>query len=162
MAVWIPEDRALARPRPIPTTASRAKITASHLWSNDTGSAVNDQIEPKNSNDHDIPRFTWWDHRGTTEWVQYTFAEPRKVSGVEVYWFNDKPRRGQCREPKSWRLLYLDGTEWKPVAGAGDCGTKIDQYNKVAFDAVTTGALRIEAKLQETFSSGILEWRVTP
>ena len=50
---------------------------------------MNDGLEPKNSNDHTIPRFTWWDHRGSAEWVQYDFGKPRKVSAVEVYWFDD-------------------------------------------------------------------------
>lgn len=44
--------------------------------------ALNDQIEPANSNDHEVPRFTWWDHRGTKEWVQYEFKSPQKVSGA--------------------------------------------------------------------------------
>ena len=44
--------------------------TASHCHGNNVLSALNDRVEPKNSCDHDIPRFTWWDHRGTTEWVQ--------------------------------------------------------------------------------------------
>ena len=45
MEVWIPEDRAQARPRPVPTIASGAHVAASHVWQNDTGAAVHDQIE---------------------------------------------------------------------------------------------------------------------
>jgi len=44
---------------------------------------------PKNSSDSSIPRFTWWDHRGTAEWLEYEFIKPRNSSGVEVYWFDD-------------------------------------------------------------------------
>jgi len=160
MMVWIAEDASAARVRPAPTIASEAKASASHVRGGDNLAAVNDQIEPKNSNDHDIPRMTWWDHRGTTEWIQYTFKAPRAVSSVEVYWFNDKPRRGGCREPKSWRLMCKAGEAWKPVTNAGEYGTKINQYNKVTFDSVTTGALRIEVQLQPKMSGGILEWRV--
>ncbi|MGB2822698.1 MAG: beta-L-arabinofuranosidase domain-containing protein [Phycisphaerae bacterium] len=160
MAVWIAEDPNQARARPAPTVASRAKATASHVWPSDATDAMNDRIEPKGSSDHSIPRLTWWDHRGTAEWVQYAFKEPTKVRGVEVYWFDDKPRGGGCRAPKSWRVAYKAGEEWRPVAGASEYGTKINQYNEVTFDAVTTTALRIEVQLQPKFSGGILEWRV--
>ncbi|MEN8122116.1 MAG: hypothetical protein ABFS35_17340 [Bacteroidota bacterium] len=36
--------------------------------------SVNDQIVPKNSNDHEIPKLTFWNHKGTTEWVQYNLT----------------------------------------------------------------------------------------
>jgi hypothetical protein len=81
-----------------PTPASGSKVSVSHVWHADTADALNDQIEPKNSLDHKIPRLTWWDHRGTTEWVQYDFAKPARVAGVEVYWFDDA-NRGGCRAP---------------------------------------------------------------
>ena len=161
MAVWIAEDRDLARMPPEPTAASLARAEASFAGNGDGPAALNDQIEPKNSNDHDIPRFTWWDHRGTAEWVQYTFDKPRRVAGVSVYWFDDKPRPGQCRVPKSWRLVYRDGEAWKPVAARGEYGTAIDRYNEVAFEPVQTDAIRIEVQLQPGFSGGILEWKVS-
>ena len=43
--------------------------------------ALNDRLEPKDSCDHTIPRFTWWDHRGTKEWVQYDFDPPAEGLG---------------------------------------------------------------------------------
>lgn len=43
---------------------------------------------------------TWWDHRGSAEWVQYDFAAPKKISSAEVYWFDDAGE-GQCRVPQS-------------------------------------------------------------
>lgn len=121
--------------------------------------ALSDGREPKDSNDHSIPRFTWWDHRGTTEWVTYKFDTPRRVSAVAVYWFDDTGR-GYCRVPASWRLLYRDGETWREVSGAGEFGVKADQYNRVAFDPVETTALKLEVRLQEGFSGGILEWKV--
>jgi hypothetical protein len=36
----------------------------------------------------------------------------------------------------------------------------VDQFNLVHFDPVTTAALRIELKLQENRSCGVLEWLV--
>ena len=140
--------------------AERMVATASHCHASDAVGALNDEIEPGNSNDHNIPRFTWWDHRGKREWVQYDFDENRKVSTVAVYWFDDSPRKGHCRIPQSWSLMYREGEAWKPVSGAGSYGVEVDKYNRVSFDPVTTSAVRIEVELQREYSGGVLEWRV--
>jgi DUF1680 family protein len=71
MRVWMAEAANQAEPLPAPTPASGATPSASHCWQNDSVSALNDQIEPAASDDTKIPRFTWWDHRGAREWVQY-------------------------------------------------------------------------------------------
>jgi hypothetical protein len=143
------------------TGENPSAISASHCFEQDTVEAVIDGLEPKNSNDHSIPRFTWWDHRGTVEWVQRDFAKPRRVSGVEVYWFDDGPNGG-CRVPKSWGVLHKAGDAWKPVDGAAEFGIKAYTYNRVTFAPVETTALRVEAQLQPDFSGGILEWKVVP
>jgi hypothetical protein len=135
------------------------KITASHCFAGDTLEALSDGLDPASSNDHDIPRFTWWDHRGTTEWVQYDLPQPKAVSSVEVYWFDDTGS-GQCRIPKSWRLLYRDGTEWKLVPNATIPAPTKDQWNRISFPACTVSALRLEVELQPGFSGGILEWKL--
>ena len=134
-----------------------AAVRASYV--HDTLSALNDGMLPKSSNDHDIPRFTWWDHRGTAEWVQYNFETCRKVVGTEVYWFDDTGI-GECRVPESWRILYKAGEEWQLVNGASEYGTKRDAVNTVAFDPVETSGVRLEVKLQKGYSGGLLEWSV--
>jgi len=121
--------------------------------------ALSDGKVPSSSNDQTIPRFTWWNHRGTTEWVTYKFEAPRKVRSCEVYWFDDTGKGG-CRVPASWKLFYKDGDAWCPVENASDYGTKPDRFNKVVFEPVETSALKIEVRLQPGFSGGILEWRV--
>jgi len=133
--------------------------TASHCWDGDTVAALSDKLLPKNSNDHSIPRFTWWDHKGTTEWVQYDFEQPRKVSGVAIYWFDDTGSGG-CRIPKSWRVLYKDADQWQQVSSAGSYGLEKDKFNNVKFDTVQTSSLRLEVQLQPNFSAGVLEWRI--
>jgi len=90
------------------TQPKAVPVHASHVLSGDSVEAMVDNIEPKNSHDSSIPRFTWWDHRGTAEWVEYGFAKPQKVSSVEVYWFDDEPNGG-CRAPQSWKLFYRVG-----------------------------------------------------
>ena len=132
--------------------------TASHCGAADNEDACFDGVEPRNSGDLSVPRFTWWDHRGTAEWVVKRFERPTRVSGVAVYWFDDTGT-GECRVPAHWKLLYRDGEEWKPVVATGDYAVARDQYNKVTFAPVTTAALRIEAQLQPGFSGGVLEWK---
>ncbi len=159
MLVWLPRSPELAVVPPLPTIAGKSRVTTSHAWRADTTAALNDQLEPASSDDHEIPRFTWWDHRGTTEWAQYDFAEPVTVSRVAVYWFDDTGR-GQCRVPKAWKLLCRDGDTWQPVKSTGELGVAKDRFNEVEFVPVKTNALRIEVELQPEFSGGVLEWRV--
>jgi hypothetical protein len=143
-------------PKPKPAAF---KTTASHCYESDTMDALSDGLEPANSNDRNIPRFTWWPHKGSTEWVQYDFAQLRKVSRVSVYWFDDTGV-GSCRVPQAWRLLYKSGEEWKPVEGADEFGVSKDAWNRVKFPAIETSTLKIEVQLPPGFSGGILEWRV--
>jgi hypothetical protein len=138
---------------------SAYKASASHCFSGDTVEALGDGLEPAASNDQSIPRLTWWDHRGTKEWVQFDFDQAKKVSSVEVYWFDDTGA-GQCRIPKAWRVLYRAAAEWKPVANAQSQTLSKDAWNRMTFDPVDTSALRLEVELQPGFSGGILEWRV--
>jgi len=134
-------------------------LNASHLHDGDSLEAVNDGIEPRSSNDNNVPRFTWWDHRGTAEWIEWGFPKIRKVSAVQVYWFDDTGK-GSCRIPQSWRLLYRVGEQWKPVESTGTAGTDLNKYNRVTFAPVECNGLRIEAQLQPKLSAGILEWKV--
>lgn len=132
---------------------------ASHTWHADTVEALHDGLLPQNSCDHSIPRWTAWDHRGTTEWVQYTFPKPRKVSWCEVYWFDDESIGGGCRVPLSWRVLYWDGENWREVNNPSRYDIEKDRFNRVNFDPVTTTKIRIEIRARPGFSVGILEWR---
>jgi hypothetical protein len=133
---------------------------ASHVWQGDTTAALNDGKTPKGSNDQTIPRFTWWDHKGSNEWVEYGFERPRKVRSVSVYWFDDERTGGHCRAPASWGLLYKDGDTWKPVKTSRSFGTALNQFNTITFESVETTGLRLEAQLEPNVSAGILEWRV--
>lgn len=161
MEVWLPEKKELARPLHPPTLASQAEVSVSHCFQNDTKSAVNDGIEPADSNDHLIPRHTWWDHRGTTEWIQYDFDRPRSVSSVSVYWWDDRPTGDECAVPESWCLFYRDAdNQWEQMPGDIHYGIEKDRYNKVIFKSVHTNALRLEVKLSKRYSAGVLEWKV--
>jgi hypothetical protein len=142
-----------SKPKP-----SLYKASASHCFAGDTVEALDDGLEPADSNDHEVPRFTWWDHCGTTEWVQYDFPQPMEVSSVAVYWFDEK--EGGCKLPASWRLLYRDGEQWKEIPGPAAPPPTRDQWNSMTFARVKTTALRIEAQLRPGLCAGILQWNV--
>jgi DUF1680 family protein len=158
MMVWLAEDPSAARPAPPATVAGTARASASHVNPTDTLDALADGDVPQNSADPATQRFTWWNHRGTAEWVQYDFPKPTSLTSAEVYFYDDAARNGHCRPPASWRLSYKDGDQWKPIDA--DYRTATDRFNRVTFPAVTTTALRLEVQLQKDFSAGILEWRV--
>ena len=144
-----------------PQPAYRA--TASHCHGGDDVGAMCDGLLPKTSNDHAVPRMTWWDHKGTTEWVAYKLAKPATLAWADVYWFDDTGA-GQCRVPASWKMLAKVGDAWKEVklTGGSACGTAKNAFNKITFEPVTTREVRLEVQLREGVSGGILEWRVGP
>lgn len=141
--------------QPLPYEAS-----ASHCFDSDTVRALKDRIEPRDSADRDIPRFTWWPHKGTTEWVQYDFDGPIELTGVSVYWFDDTGFGGGCALPESVAVLARKGGEWVPVAVTEADPIAADRFNALRFQTVSTDALRLEVRLRPGRSAGILEWRI--
>lgn len=137
--------------KPLPTKASFNGFF-------DSIAAPSDGIEPKASDDESVPRFTWWDHKGTKEWIEYDLPKATPYTKAEVYWFDDTGHGG-CRVPASWRLLYQVSGAWKEVEGA-TYGTEKDRFNTASFSPVTASKWRIEAHLQPGFSAGILEWKL--
>jgi hypothetical protein len=133
--------------------------SASAVFERDTVTALSDGLLPSGSDDHSIPRFTWWEHKGTLEWVQYELPKFMTLSKAAVYWFDDTGI-GECRVPASWRLLYLDGDEWREVPNPSAYRVEKDCFNEVSFGSIKTRRIRVEVQLREGFSGGILEWRV--
>jgi len=141
------------------TLASRSQKSASHCCPSDSVDAMTDGAVPEKSCTTQT-RFSWYDRKGSAEWVQLDFAKETKVSKVKVYWFADRATNGGCDLPQSWRLLYKRGAEWCPVEQPSEYGVVPDRFNETAFKPVATTALRIEAKLQPGWSGGICEWAV--
>jgi hypothetical protein len=156
MTVWPAREVKAAKPLPVSTLAFNAKLTTS---GGEGREALTDQLPPRSSSDHNIPYFHWWPKKGTIEWLQYDFGKSEKVSQVSVYWFDDTGI-GECRVPKSWRILYHSGDEWKPVQNPSTDGLEKDRLNVVSFTGVETNGLRLEIQLQEGFSAGLYEWGV--
>jgi DUF1680 family protein len=203
MAVWLARDEAKAVIPPKPTIASRSRATSScgsgtvadnypghkpptieqRLCPNaQDGSgdirAIADGIDPPDSEDGSGIFLRLRPQSGDQAWVQYDFAEPARVSSTSVYWKDDKQ---YVVVPKSWRLLFKDREEWKPVRSASAYGVDKDRYNEVRFEPVTTSALRMEIELRPKvypknklgppdgnylrddltwFEGGVIEWRV--
>jgi DUF1680 family protein len=156
MAVWFARDESVVHPLGQPTYASTSQVRVSF---GRNPQAVNDMLEPASSIDHEVPYFHWWPHKGTTEWIQYDFDKPEEVSTVEVYWFDDTGM-GECRLPKSWRILYLEGEKWRPVYTPGTYEIAKDRFNEVIFETVRTKSLRLEIQSQDGWAGGIHEWKV--
>lgn len=156
MAVWLARDPAKARVAREPGLSAKAKVAASEK-AVDPGRA-NDQFEPDASDD-EAGYMHWWPKKGTTEWIDYAFDAPVRVSEASVYWYDDTGGGG-CRVPASWRVLYKSGDAWLPVEAAGAYGTAKDAWNTVAFAPVRTTALRLEVRLQADWSAGVHEWKI--
>lgn len=156
MTVWLPASDTVARVLPKPTLASTSTVTVSFGRG---VASVNDQELPAASTDESVPPFHVWPHKGTTEWIEYALPHAARVSEASVYWFEDAPDGG-VRLPASWRVLYRDRGEWKPVSTAGPYRVAKDAVNTVAFTPVTTDALRLEIVLQPEWSAGVHEWSV--
>ena len=142
-----------------PTEPPAFVACASYGCPADSVESAFDGIEPASSADGSIPRFTFWSHRGTDEWVRCDFDPVKEVRGVEVYWFDDTGS-GRCRIPESWKVQWRPAADvpWQDVGGEGpvakDCFCKVDFPSPVKAQAV-----RLCVKLRSGFSGGILECR---
>lgn len=125
----------------------------------DSERALSDGLIPKDSNDDEIPRFTWWDHKGTTEWVQYNFEQTRTFQRCRVYWFDDEGHGG-CRAPESWKIQVLIADNWEDVKPLQGPTMVKNGWSEIQFQPIGGKQIRLIAKLREGFSGGILEWEV--
>jgi hypothetical protein len=119
---------------------------------------INDGETPGSSRDGSS-YFDWWNKNGSQEWVEYTWEKPVTVSEAQVYWFDDQPGGG-VRVPAAWRLVYKDGTDWKPVETVSAYGVEKNKFNAVSFKPVTASAMRLEITAQLTASIGVQEWKL--
>jgi uncharacterized protein len=162
MAVMIPESAGAAAVAPDRGRLANATATASF---GGAAAAVHDGLLPANSGDPSIPRFTWWSHQGTEEWIELSFPAPLRVWRSDLFWFNDSPSGGGCDFPASFRHEYWTGTAWAPLILDADYESAVDLYAPwhftiVRFQPVTTTKVRLIARLKPGKSAGLLEWRL--
>ncbi|HCF94146.1 MAG TPA: six-hairpin glycosidase [Verrucomicrobia bacterium] len=158
MQVWFAHTPEYAVPAPLPTIASTSALSVSHCWSADSITAINNLEMPESSSDQNVGRQTFWDHRGTAEWLQYDFLAPTKISGTSVFWFDDTGS-GSCRVPAACKVLVkTDGVWTAPAESTMPC--EKDVFNTLEFPAVEAEGIRLEIQLQPDYSAGVLEWSV--
>jgi hypothetical protein len=143
----------------LPPASTLAIVRASHCNETDTTSAVADGVLPSSSSDTSIPRFTWWDHVGTSEWIERELSYG-KVASTRVFWFDDEAIGGRCRLPANVSVRYRWNGQWKPVDGLRAGTPARDGWHGFEFTPVDTDALRLEVRLQDGVSAGILEWEI--
>ena len=158
MSVWFAQA---PRPPAVGGPEQIAKVQMSFQYGTCDPDGVRDGEEPRRSNDIPLRSCHWWNHLGGTEWIQYVWEQPQSLMGCRIFWFDDTGR-GACRLPKSARLLWRDGNEWKPVQLEGELPIALDRWCEVRFAPVATTALRLEVDQQEGWASGVLEWRLQP
>lgn len=186
MQVWIGRGIREAWSAPVPPApiarvtafAELQKVNTGYNDQNDDLRAVYDGFDPISSADESSLYFRVRPAVDQAAWIQYEFRRPTQVSTAQVYFYDD---RRFCHIPASWRILYQDGDEWKPVAAHGAYSVSKDRFNVAHFDAVTTTALRLEIEPQTVAyksgqigppdamfinrdlawrEAGVLEWRV--
>ncbi|MDE2126481.1 MAG: glycoside hydrolase family 127 protein [Armatimonadetes bacterium] len=160
MEIWIPEQP----PAPIYGTLERsAQVSMSYVSGNCQPWGINNGRDPASSGQQPPALCHWWPHKGTAEWVQYTWKHPVTIDSSQVYWFDDTGR-GECRLPASWRLMYRTASGWAPVSRSDqNAGWPIrdDGWCRVSFQPVVTTALRLELQLKPDWAAGIQQWRVS-
>jgi DUF1680 family protein len=136
--------------------AAVAQPSTSYVSGDTTPTALNDGYDPRSSRDARRGSYGNWPRTGT-QWVQYDWSQPISTAKIDVYWWADG--RG-VHAPKASRLLYWDGNAFVPVGNASGLGVAVNQYNRTSFDEARTSKLRLEIDSNDTFSTGILEWKV--
>ncbi|MEU5550360.1 family 43 glycosylhydrolase [Micromonospora sp. NPDC047793] len=146
-----------------PIGTPTASFTAS--WNSLT--ALNDGADPTNPGQAQIWG-TWSGTRPATQWIQYDWNRPVRITGTELKFWRDSNRGtgDGVAQPDGWVLQYWDATTstWRDVTGASPYGTSTTAFNTVSFDPVTTS--RVRATIQAngngtTYSAvAVTEWRV--
>ncbi len=145
-----------AQTHPPANLALVATASTSFVSGHETITALNDGSSPAHSDDKSRGACGNWSRTGT-QWVQYDWPQTIQTDRVEVYWFDDQ--RG-VRLPRACRLLYWDGSAFAPVKNVSGLGLEANRFNVTTFPAITTTRLRLEMDGRDTFSTGLLEWRV--
>ncbi|WP_328472122.1 family 43 glycosylhydrolase [Actinoplanes sp. NBC_00393] len=149
-----------------PLTGNVAPIavpTASYTAGWNNVAALNDDADPASPSQAQLWG-TWSGTRPASQWVQYDWARPIRLTGAELkFWRDSEPGTGDgVAAPDSWKLQHWDGTAWQDIAGT--YGTSTTAFNTVTFSPVTTSRLRamISANGNGTTYSAvaITEWRV--
>ncbi|MBI3856440.1 MAG: glycoside hydrolase family 127 protein [Planctomycetes bacterium] len=160
MTVMIPETVGAAVAQADKNRVGNATVSYSYKNASDTETAVNDGL----FGDPSHPRFTWWSHQGTQEWIQYDLPAAITVGRSDILWYEDASQGGGCDYPQSFSHEYWNGSSWQPLQLAHDYMNMIDLYGGhftiLRFVPVTTTKVRLKVTLKPGKSGGIREWRL--
>jgi hypothetical protein len=163
MTVMIPETSGAATAPVDRNRVGNATVSYSYKNASDTAGAVNDGLLPI-TDSGSIPRFTWWGHSGTSEWIQYDLPGPITLGKSEILWYEDASSGGGCDYPQTFNHQYWDGGAWQTLTLQHDYMNMIDLYGGhftiLRFNPVTTSKIRLNVQLKAGKSAGILEWRL--
>jgi len=115
------------------------------------------------ANRQNVQPFTWFERRGSREWVEYQFSAPKRIASSEVYWAgsgDESDRRAAVRLPESWWIEYWDGSRWQRPPGVSSYPVNAGGVSHVSFTPVTSSRFRLVAQLRENSGGGLFEWRV--
>jgi DUF1680 family protein len=163
MTVMAPETVGAATAPVDKNRVGSATVSYSYKNASDSAGAVNDGILPI-TDSGSIPRFTWWGHSGTSEWIQYDLPAAVTIGRSDILWYEDASSGGGCDYPQTFNHQYWDGGAWQPLVLQHDYMNMIDLYGGhftiVRFNPVTTSRIRLNVQLKAGKSAGILEWRL--
>jgi len=163
MTVMVPESVGAVNAPLDKNRVGNATISYSYKNAADTETALNDGLIPP-GDQFSAPRFTWWSHQGTSEWVQYDLPAPVTINRSDILWFEDASQGGGCDYPSTFNHQYWNGSSWQPLVLQHDYMNMIDLYGGhftiVRFQPVTTSKVRLNVTLRPGKSAGILEWRL--
>ena len=150
MAVWLARRPEKAVTLPVMPPPAIANVESSggieKKWTgyndqNDDIAAVYDGADPISSADESHRYFRMRPPTGQPAWVEYDFKAPTRISSASVYFADD---RRFCKLPATWRVLYRDGGDWKPIPASYTVDK--DRFNTAAFVPVTATAVRLEVE----------------
>lgn len=150
LTVFIP---LLARTQSEPNIAVVA-TTSSSLRGDRSWNFINDGLTPADPgfrNARQQPR--------TNFWVQYEWSQPISTKEIAIYWWN---YNGNIRLPEAYRLMYWNGNDFVPVNNAAGLTLTNNQYNKTAFDEITTTKIRLQLDSADRDVASVLEWKIYP
>ncbi len=142
--------------------------TASYTAGWNSVTALHDDADPASPGQAQLWG-TWSGTRPATQWIQYDWARPVRLSSavLKIWRDSDAGTGDGVAEPDSWVLQYWDTQQaaWHDVTGASAYGTSSTAFNRVTFDPVTTPRLRATIRADgngTTYSAvAVTEWRVT-
>ncbi|MBB5353620.1 hypothetical protein HNR46_003881 [Haloferula luteola] len=141
---------------PAANLALLAQPSASYVSGDTSVAALNDGNEPTLSRERGPGSFGNWPKTGT-QWVELSWTKAISTDAIEVYWWDD--HQG-VRLPSQCRLKFWNGSDYALVPSAEGLGVEGDTFNRTTFQPITTTRLRLEMDGSESFSTGVLEWRV--